>query len=222
VTILSLGPDGSITQLFPHEAQSAADNFLEAGASYEIDLCYRASAPYGLELLKLFATRDELLQLPLETRMARARGLVGGLLGFALDFQAMHAVARLGFLRARLFHRFQQGLAILLQLRAALLMFTAGGLGLAQQIARGGHVGLIAAKLFINFKLLAFDLRAPRFELRLSRLPVPQLLAQPRAFAVALAEVSGQLIALILEVLQLRVQSGEFRLQVAQLAQPTG
>ncbi len=171
---------------------------------------------------QLFAPRDQLLQLPLETRMAGARGLEGGLLRLALDFQAMHAVARRGFLRARLFHRVQQGLAVLLQLRAPLFVFAAGGLGLAQQIARGGNLGLVAAQLFADFILLALDLRAPRFELRQPRLLVSQLLAQLRAIAVVLAEIAGELVALVLEILQLRIQLGEFGLQVGELVLPSG
>src|SRR3989344_192648 len=154
--------------------------------------------------------------------MAGARGLEGGSQGLVLDLGAVGIVTRRRFLRARLFHRLQQALAILLQLRAPLFVFAAGGLGLAQQITRGGNFGLITAQLLADFILLALDLGAARSQLCQPRLLVPQLFAQTRTVAVVLVEVARELVALVLEILYLRIQPGEFDLEIAELALPPG
>lgn len=58
VTILDLMPDGQIAQLYPLVEWTGEDNLIPAGAVYLIDLCYEIEEPYGLEVLKLFATRE--------------------------------------------------------------------------------------------------------------------------------------------------------------------
>ncbi len=58
VTVLSLAPDGSIVQLFPVPQLSGQDNYLEPDRSFLVDLCYTVEEPYGVEILKLFATRE--------------------------------------------------------------------------------------------------------------------------------------------------------------------
>ncbi len=59
VAILSLGPDGTVQQLFPPPGELGSDNFLAPGRSYLLhDICYYAEEVLGEEVLKLFATRD--------------------------------------------------------------------------------------------------------------------------------------------------------------------
>ena len=58
VTVLSLTPDGGISQLFPMPELSGQDNMLTPDRSFTIDLCYSAAEPYGVEILKLIATRE--------------------------------------------------------------------------------------------------------------------------------------------------------------------
>lgn len=77
VTILDLGPDGAVQQLFPPPEDLGSDNFLAPGRSYLIrDICYYAEDILGEEVLKLFATRDRvdfapvLVEHPRRTRSA--------------------------------------------------------------------------------------------------------------------------------------------------------
>src|SRR6267378_1696213 len=59
VAILSLGPDGTVQQLFPPPGELGSDNVLPPGRSYLLhDICYYAEEVLGEEVLKLFATRD--------------------------------------------------------------------------------------------------------------------------------------------------------------------
>ncbi len=57
ISVLDLTPDGAIQQLFPRADLSGEDNFLPPGASYLSSICYFATEPYGMEVVKLFATR---------------------------------------------------------------------------------------------------------------------------------------------------------------------
>lgn len=65
VTVLDLMPDGQIEQLFPRPDLSGEDNLLEAGMSYRVRLCYEVAEPFGLEIVKLFATREPVDFLPI-------------------------------------------------------------------------------------------------------------------------------------------------------------
>jgi hypothetical protein len=58
VTILDLMPDGQVAQLYPLVEWTGEDNLIPAGAVHLIELCYEIEEPYGLEVLKLFATRQ--------------------------------------------------------------------------------------------------------------------------------------------------------------------
>jgi hypothetical protein len=58
VTVLHLSSTGEIDQLFPRSDLGGDDNLLEAGASHRIGLCFSAPAQVGKEVLKLFATRE--------------------------------------------------------------------------------------------------------------------------------------------------------------------
>jgi hypothetical protein len=54
VYLLDLTASGDINLLWP--LRRASDNQLEAGESYEIDIDYLAAAPFGIDVIKLFAT----------------------------------------------------------------------------------------------------------------------------------------------------------------------
>jgi hypothetical protein len=59
VAILDLTPDGKVSQLYPLEDKLGSDNLLPAGATFIIpDICFYAEPPAGVEMIKLFATRE--------------------------------------------------------------------------------------------------------------------------------------------------------------------
>jgi metacaspase-1 len=59
VAVLSMTSDGGISQLYPLDEGAISDNVIAAGQSRMIDLCYEAAEPVGNEILKVFATRDQ-------------------------------------------------------------------------------------------------------------------------------------------------------------------
>jgi hypothetical protein len=61
LTVLSLGPSGTVAQLYPAAGAHGSDNYLPPGRTYLItDTCFFAEPPFGVEVLKLFATRERL------------------------------------------------------------------------------------------------------------------------------------------------------------------
>lgn len=59
ISILDLPPGGAVGQLFPMAGNLGSDNSLPAHKSLLIeDMCYEVTEPYGVEVLKLFATRE--------------------------------------------------------------------------------------------------------------------------------------------------------------------
>src|SRR2546425_945030 len=58
VSILDLTPDGRVGQLFPNPRNLGTDNNLPPHRSYVISDCYVVEPPEGVEVLKLFATRE--------------------------------------------------------------------------------------------------------------------------------------------------------------------
>jgi len=67
IAVLDLTPDGAIGQLFPRADLSGEDNLLPPGASYLSNLCFYATEPYGMEVVKLFATRSRVNFTPVLT-----------------------------------------------------------------------------------------------------------------------------------------------------------
>ena len=65
--ILDLMPNGAISQLFPPTRYSAAEARLEAYQEYTLPFCYAVDAVPGLEVIKLFATREPVDFRPLTT-----------------------------------------------------------------------------------------------------------------------------------------------------------
>src|SRR5690606_20412674 len=83
-TVVSIRPDGQMTQLYP--LRGTSDNALAPGASFLLPNCYVATAPAGPDVLKVFATDAPLdLTLLIEgpavaaTRAAGDRGLLDDL-----------------------------------------------------------------------------------------------------------------------------------------------
>jgi metacaspase-1 len=60
VAVLSLQPDGSMTQLFPAAQHTGQDNLLPPGASFLVPYCYMVTEPFGKEVLKVFATPERI------------------------------------------------------------------------------------------------------------------------------------------------------------------
>ena len=65
--ILDLMPNGSISQLFPRPRYSVAEARLEAYQEYTLPFCYAVDPVPGLEVIKLFATREPVDFRPLTT-----------------------------------------------------------------------------------------------------------------------------------------------------------
>ena len=74
-TLIDIQPDGRINVALPEPGRTAADYFLQPGATHRFDFSWFAP-PAGTEVFKLIASRKPLDLRPLvETRGARARGL---------------------------------------------------------------------------------------------------------------------------------------------------
>jgi hypothetical protein len=74
VSVLDLMSDGTVAQLFPLPDLSGEDNYFESGASHLVSLCYEITEPLGLEVLKLFATREPVDFFPIVTSASVTRG----------------------------------------------------------------------------------------------------------------------------------------------------
>jgi metacaspase-1 len=75
INILDIAANGTVCQLYPLDAQ-ARDNQLAPGGILETSqICYVAGAPYGTDVIKVFATRDPVSFAPvIATRGAGTRG----------------------------------------------------------------------------------------------------------------------------------------------------
>jgi hypothetical protein len=68
IVVLDLQPNGKISQIFPLPEAEGSDNLLPSGRSYVIqDICFFAEEPFGVEVLKLFATRERVDFAPILT-----------------------------------------------------------------------------------------------------------------------------------------------------------
>ncbi len=75
VSVLDLTPDGRVLQLFPLPGAYGSDNYLLPGANYLIpNVCFWAEPPAGIEVIKLFATRERLDFEPILTSGGGTRG----------------------------------------------------------------------------------------------------------------------------------------------------
>ncbi|MDX1421309.1 MAG: DUF4384 domain-containing protein, partial [Rubricoccaceae bacterium] len=99
-TIVSLRPDGEMTQLYP--LPGTGDNALAPGASFLLPACYAASAPAGPDVLKVFATDAPLdltllIEGPEVQRTRGGSGLLDDLFeALYLDPAAVEAMATRG------------------------------------------------------------------------------------------------------------------------------
>lgn len=74
VSVLDLMPNGDVGQLFPLPNLTGEDNYLEPGTSHLVSLCYEVTEPLGLEILKLFATRERVDFYPIVASASLSRG----------------------------------------------------------------------------------------------------------------------------------------------------
>ena len=79
ISILDLTPDGRVGQLFPNRQNLGADNKLPPHRSFVIHDCFAVEPPDGVEVLKLFATRERVDFTPVLSERGEGPGGRGSL-----------------------------------------------------------------------------------------------------------------------------------------------